>query len=194
MAVAVEAGPDHQLVRERLGRPMSAAQRVQVLGIDVDVIPIAGDSSHVTLGDAILDISGLAEASRNPTLVRTASDLVVPVAPIQAQAALKVLAWFDRQPGTHKDAGDLGQILEASSNGVFEELAWQDDDVRAACDGDIRFMGPRRLGRAARGLLSSKSADAVVEVLDDRQSALSLRLAVPEGAEMLEAFRRGLAG
>ncbi|MGL5929509.1 MAG: hypothetical protein ACRCY8_11285 [Dermatophilaceae bacterium] len=193
VAVAVGAGSGHQLLRERLGQPTSAAQRVRVLGVDVDVIPIAGDAAHVTLGETILDLGGLAEAVRHPTMVRVASDLVVPVAPIQAQAALKVVAWSDRQPGTHKDAGDLGQILEASSNGVFEELAWNDDDAVAAWDGDVRLMGPWRLGRAARELLSSRSLAAVIAVLDAQRPALSLRLAVPEGPEMLDAFCRGLS-
>ncbi|MGL4178718.1 MAG: hypothetical protein ACRCSN_21900 [Dermatophilaceae bacterium] len=76
---------------------------------------------------------------------------------------------------------------------MFEELAWNDDDAVAAWNGDIKLMGPWRLGRAARELLSSRSVAAVIAVLDAQWSALSLRLAVPEGSEMLEAFRRGLS-
>lgn len=39
VAVAVEAGTQHESLLKRLGEPTAAPQRVRCLGVDVDVIP-----------------------------------------------------------------------------------------------------------------------------------------------------------
>ncbi|MGL4743090.1 MAG: hypothetical protein ACRCXL_01685 [Dermatophilaceae bacterium] len=49
-----------------------------------------------------------------------------------------------------------------------------------------------RSRRTAGELLSSRSGSTAAGVLDARRSELGLRLTVPEGAEMLEASRRGI--
>lgn len=136
-------------------------------------------------------MTGLAEAVAHPTRVKVAEDLTVPVASIEAQAVLKILAWSDRREGTQKDALDVGQILSASSRGLFADHAWEDDGAISACDGDIIMMGPFRLGRDSCGLLSPAAADRVRAVLDAESSDLDLRLMVREGPEMLRAFRQG---
>ena len=123
--------------------------------------------------------------------MKIADDLTVPVASIEAQAVLKVLAWGDRQATTQKDALDFGQILSASSCGLFEDQAWEDDDALTACEGDIILMGPYRVGRESRRLLSAVSTARVTAVLDAEPLDLLLRLGVREGDQMLQAFRRG---
>ena len=191
VAVAIEAGTEHDALMRRLGEPTAAPQRVRVSGVDVDVIPYAGETTDVQLGHSVLDVTGLAEAAREPTWVKIADDLTVPVASIEAQAVLKVLAWGDRQATTQKDALDFGQILSASSCGLFEDQAWEDDDALTACEGDIILMGPYRVGRESRRLLSAVSTARVTAVLDAEPLDLLLRLGVREGDQMLQAFRRG---
>ncbi len=191
LAVAVEAGSQHDALLQRLGEPSSAPQRVHVLGVEVDVLPFAGAHTEILLGDATMDVTGLAEAAREPTRVKISEHLTVPVASLEAQVVLKLLAWRDRQQETQKDALDLGQILSASSCGLFEDQAWDDDDALLACEGDIILMGPYRAGRAARATLPEASALRVVAVLEDKFSDLSLQMGVREASELLDAFRRG---
>jgi predicted nucleotidyltransferase len=191
VAVGIQAGTEHDALLRRLGEPTAAPQRVRVSGVDVDVIPFAGGTTDVRLGHSVLDVTGLADAAREPTWVKIADDLTVPVASIAAQAVLKVLAWRDRQATTQKDALDFGQILSASSCGLFEDQAWEDDDALTACEGDIILMGPYRVGRESRRLLSAFSAASVTTILDAEPLDLLLRLGVREGDQMLQAFRRG---
>ena len=172
LAVAVEAGEQHRTLLRSLGEPSrTAPQRVIVERFQVDVIPFAGAGAGTAslLGDSVLDVTGLSEAARRPT-------------------------WRDRRSSTQKDAWDFGQILSASSMGLFADLAWEDDAALEACEGDIVLMGPYRLGRSALSLLGSASVASVVEVLESARTDLTLRMGVPESEEMLDAFRRGLDG
>ena len=199
LAVAVEAGEQHRTLLRSLGEPSrTAPQRVIVERFQVDVIPFAGAGAGATtaslLGDSVLDVTGLSEAARRPTWVTIDEETTVPVAGIDAQAILKVLAWRDRRSSTQKDALDFGQILSASSMGLFADLAWEDDAALEACEGDIVLMGPYRLGRSALSLLRPASVASVVEVLESARTDLTLRMGVPESEEMLDAFRRGLEG
>lgn len=197
LAVAVEAGEQHRTLLRSLGEPSrTAPQRVIVERFQVDVIPFAGAGAGTAslLGDSVLDVTGLSEAARRPTWVMIDEETTVPVAGIDAQAILKVLAWRDRRSSTQKDALDFGQILSASSMGLFADLAWEDDAALEACEGDIVLMGPYRLGRSALSLLGSASVASVVEVLESARTDLTLRMGVPESEEMLDAFRRGLDG
>lgn len=195
LAVAVEAGEQHRTLLRSLGEPSrTAPQRVIVERFQVDVIPFAGATTASLLGDSVLDVTGLSEAARRPTWVTIDEETTVPVAGIDAQAILKVLAWRDRRSSTQKDALDFGQILSASSMGLFADLAWEDDAALEACEGDIVLMGPYRLGRSALSLLGSASVASVVEVLESARTDLTLRMGVPESEEMLDAFRRGLDG
>lgn len=195
LAVAVETGEQHQTLLRRLGQPSrTAPQRVIVERFQVDVIPFAGATTAALLGNSVLDVTGLPEAARRPTWVTIDEGTTVPVAGIDAQAILKVLAWRDRRSHTQKDALDLGQILSASSMGLYADLAWDDDAALEACDGDIVLMGPYRLGRSALSLLRPASVASVVEVLESGRTDLALRMGVPESEEMLDAFRRGLDG
>ncbi|NHA69576.1 hypothetical protein [Phycicoccus flavus] len=192
IAVAVAVGPAYQRLLSELGEKDQEPQRIRVLGCPVDVVPFAAGAREVRLGSMTLNVLGLREATDHPALVQVSDGLVLPVSAIQAQAALKILAWGDRAPGTQKDAGDLGEILEASSRGLFADLAWEDDEALDSCDGDIAMMGPYRLGSSARALLRDESSTAVRDILDARGKALGSRLRVPEGPELLAAFRRGL--
>ena len=59
VAVAVEAGIEHDALLRRLGEPSAAPLRVRVSGVDVDVIPYASDRTDVQLGHSVLDVTGL---------------------------------------------------------------------------------------------------------------------------------------
>ena len=117
LAVAVEAGEQHRTLLRSLGEPSrTAPQRVIVERFQVDVIPFAGAGAGTAslLGDSVLDVTGLSEAARRPTWVMIDEETTVPVAGIDAQAILKVLAWRD-PPLLHAE-GCIG--LRADSVGV----------------------------------------------------------------------------
>lgn len=131
IAVAARDSRDFERTLDGVGRPTAAWQRRVVLGHQVDVIPFGGLERHgeVVVQDSVLNVLGLSEAAVHADLLVLPSGRVLPVAPLELIAILKVVAFSDRYPGESKDAEDLRIVLQAASRGSYGEEVWDDDDA-----------------------------------------------------------------
>lgn len=122
-----------------------------VCGVEVDVVPFGPIEARrsVVFDDAhVLDVTGLSEAAATAVDVLLPGGLEVRAASLPAQAALKVLAWRDRQARTPKDARDLREILEVAAELPYVNDVWADDLALERAEYDIF------LAAAGQGALS----------------------------------------
>ena len=70
---------------------------------------------------------GCAEAAANADHITLPSGRLLPVAPLELIAVLKLIAFAGRQPAQTKDADDLLSVLRASSDGVYGDEIWDDE-------------------------------------------------------------------
>lgn len=173
-----------------------AEHKFIVLGTEVDIVPFDGveEEGQVTFSDgSVLDVIGLREALAAPDLVTLSSRLTVRVASIQAQTALKILAWRDRHHINTKDAVDLHSLLTAGSEGPYAEEMWEAEPALTACGYVPDLAGAHLLGQRSGEAFTAQRGRAVIEVLDDPASAslLALQMKKPTSADLLDAYRRG---
>lgn len=196
VAVAVTGDGAYADFVRGLDRVGSVEHKFLVLGIEVDVVPfgpIEEGRSVRFADDHELDVTGIAEASKGAVRVMLPGGVTVHVASLAAQAAMKVLAWRDRRHDTRKDAPDLAEILRASSEGVYGDATWEDEEALRAMDFDIITAGAYRTGRLAAGPFAPPDAASVLAVLDDPQSHEALIIGMRDGmaSDLLAAFREG---
>lgn len=198
VAVAVEGESGFRSFVRGLPSTHGSEHTFTVLGIEVDVVPFGGieRNRRIIFGDdRVLDVNGIAEAARTAVEVIMPGGTVVRVASLEAQCALKILAWRDRhRHGTTKDARDLAQILRAASEGPYEDMTWDDEDALVAVEHDIVLAGAYRAGRLAREPFAPDDAAAVTAVLET--TPLRRRLLHDMGGgglddELLAAFQAG---
>ncbi|XVX20552.1 hypothetical protein ACQP1U_01325 [Actinomycetota bacterium] len=197
ISIAVDNHHDFSRFTMSLGKRLGS-HKVEVLGIEVDLVPCDGveECGEVSLGsDRSLDVVGLTEAIESADTVSLSRELVVPVASLEAQSALKVLAWRDRRHYDTKDAVDLRTLLDAASRGPYADETWSDDDALNAVDYDIITAGPFRCGREAARLFAQVRGQSVAAVLRDHvsRSRLVRDMGGPMSAELLDAYARGFA-
>lgn len=196
MALAVPRGEVFAEFASRFEVVSGVEHTFRILGIKVDVIPFDGveDEGRVTFKDGnVLNVVGLREALMGPDLVTLSSDLTVSVASIQAQTALKILAWRDRHHENSKDAVDLRTLLAAGSEGPYAEEMWEADGALEACDYLPDMAGAHLLGRRSGETFTRGRGQAVIDVLDDPASSSLLARQMRSGAsaDLLDAYRRG---
>lgn len=140
-----------------------------------------------------LDVVGLREASTAPDTVILPDDLHIPVASIEAQSALKTLAWRDRHHDTTKDAADLLVLLQAGSEGSYGDEMWADEQALSVNGFDAITAGAWRIGRGAGRLFDQGRGDHVLAVLDDPRmhELLARHMASILAAELLDAYQSG---
>lgn len=193
IAVAAHDAGDFDAMLATIGEPTRAWQRRRLLGQQVDVVPF-GDlerDGEVVIHESSLSVLGCAEAAANADLVTLPSGRLLPVAPLELIAVLKLIAFAGRQPAETKDADDLLTVLRAASEGIYGEETWDDGVAMAATDFDHALAGAYRLGRRGIACFSNDRARRVLEAAT--QAELSVRLAW-RGArdELREAWLAGL--
>lgn len=193
IAIAAHNAVDFDAMLATIGEPTQAWQRRRLLGQQVDVVPF-GDlerDGEVVIHESSLSVLGCAEAAAHADLVPLPSGRLLPVAPLELIAVLKLIAFAGRQPAETKDADDLLTVLRASSEGVYGEEVWDDEPAMAATGFDHELACAYRLGRRGIDCFPVDRARRVVDVA--RQAELTVLLAW-RGAhsELLEAWVAGL--
>ncbi|MDF1487196.1 nucleotidyl transferase AbiEii/AbiGii toxin family protein [Tessaracoccus caeni] len=168
----------------------------QIDGVAIDVLPIptGQDATTIEFSDgSVLNTIGIPEAASSPETVLLRRDLVLEVASIEAQCALKVLAWHDRHVDDPKDAVDLIALLEAGSEGLYADETWDDPDSLTATDHDIRLAGAYRFGRNSRALFTADRASVISDILlaPRTRSLLPQHARRASANELLHAYTRG---
>jgi predicted nucleotidyltransferase len=193
IAVAAHDAGDFDAMLATIGEPTRAWQRRRLLGQQVDVVPFGDleDDGDVVIHESSLSVLGCAEAAANADLVTLPSGRLLPVAPLELIAVLKLIAFAGRQPAETKDADDLLTVLRAASEGMYGDETWDDELAMAATDYDHEFAGAHRLGRRGIVCFTTDRAGRVLEVATQIQP--TVRLAWRGGHdELLEAWLAGL--
>lgn len=193
IAIAAHDSVDFDAMVATIGEPTRAWQRRRLLGQQVDVVPF-GDlerDGEVAIHESSLSVLGCAEAAANADLVTLPSGRLLPVAPLELIAVLKLIAFAGRQPAETKDADDLLTVLRAASEGIYGDETWDDELAMAAADYDHEFASAHRLGRRSVACFSSDRAGRVVQTATQIRPAL---LGIWRGThrELLGAWQAGL--
>ena len=193
IAIAAHDALDFDARLATLGEPTRAWQRRRLLGQQVDVVPY-GDlerDGDVVIHESRLDVLGCAEAAAHADHIGLPSGRLLPVAPLELIAVLKLIAFAGRQPAQTKDADDLLTVLRAASEGIYGDETWDDELALAATEYDHQLAGANRLGRRGISCFSPDRAQRVLGVATRLQPALRLAW---RGAhqELLEAWLSGL--
>lgn len=193
LAVAASDLAHFQRQIDEVGRQDRAWQRRIVLGQPVDVVPFGGLESegNVTVDGSTVNVLGLAEAAACADHLTLPSGGVLPVAPLELIAILKLLAFSDRHPGQTKDADDLRIVLQAASHGTYGEEVWDDDEALSASDFDHELAAAYRLGRRGIACFSPERASMVLAVVETTEETLGFPRH-PEQRLLLDAWRAGL--
>lgn len=193
IAIAAQDALDFDTTLATLGEPTRAWQRRQLLGQQVDVVPFGGleREGEVVIHESSLTVIGCAEAAANADLVTLPSGRVLPVAPLELIAVLKLIAFAGRQPAQTKDADDLLTVLRASSEGVYGDETWEDNLALAATDFDHQLAGANRLGRRGIACFNTDRAQRVLDVATQIQPALRVAWRGTH-RELLRAWLAGL--
>lgn len=177
-------------------RPTRAQPRYTFRGASVDVVPFGAieRNRHVTFSnDFELDVTGVAEACENAVRVTLPGGVTVPVASLESQTVLKLLAWRDRgTPYNNKDALDLGTVFEASASGTYGNELWE-DPAMTLHEYDAPLAGAYRLGRDAALTLDGHAQLAVAAVItpEEEQQRLARAMQRFEGRDLVRAYLRG---
>ena len=193
IAIAAHDAVDFDAMLATIGEPTRAWQRRRLLGQQVDVVPF-GDlerDGEVVIHESSLSVLGCSEAAANADLVTLPSGRLLPVAPLELIAVLKLVAFAGRQPAETKDADDLLTVLRAASEGIYGKETWEDERAMAAADYDHELACAYRLGRRGIACFTTSRAGRVLEVATQTQP--TARLAWRGGHdELLEAWLTGL--
>lgn len=193
IAVAAHDAGDFDALLATIGEPTRAWQRRRLLGQQVDVVPF-GDlerDGEVVIHESSLSVLGCAEAAANADLVTLPSGRLLPVAPLELMAVLKLIAFAGRQPAVTKDADDLLTVLRAASEGIYGDETWDDEPAMAATDFDHELAGAYRLGRRGIACFSTDRARHVLEVATQTRATVRL-VWRGDHKELLEAWLAGL--
>lgn len=167
-------------------------------GLPLDIVPFGGvEGPDRTLtwppeGSEEFDCFGVNEAFAAGVTVALPEGVRVTVAPIPAQAILKITAWRDRKhtaPG--RDAGDLFLFLrDYFKLGNFDRALKDHPDLFEADDFDYVEAGVKLLARDMAPLLGREGAVRLLSVLDpERDESGALLLAGQSGLELEHARR-----
>ena len=119
------------------------------------------------------------------------SGRLLPAAPLELIAVLKLIAFADRQPAQTKDADDLLTALRAASHGVYGDETWNDEPALAATGYDHELAAAYRLGRRGIACFSPDRAQRVLDVAIETTTALRLAWRGSHD-ELLNAWLAGL--
>jgi len=167
-------------------------------GLPLDIVPFGGverpDRTFAWPPDhsTVFDCFGVNEAFAASVMVRLPDAVHVRVAPIPAQAVLKISAWQDRKhthPG--RDAQDLLLFLSRYMDcGNLDRAASGHRDLLEADDFDYVQAGVRLLARDMAPLIGRAGIDRVLTILiPEADEAGRLLLASQSGPDFERARR-----
>ncbi len=193
IAVAAQDAGDFDALLATIGEPTRAWQRRRLLGQQVDVVPFGEleRDGDVVIHESSLSVLGCAEAAANADLVTLPSGRLLPVAPLELMAVLKLIAFAGRHPAETKDADDLLTVLRAASEGIYGDETWDDELAMAATDFDHELAGAHRLGRRGIACFNTDRAQRVHAVARPTQPNVRLAWRGTRD-ELLEAWLTGL--
>ncbi len=180
-------------------RPGPATHRFRhMLGLPLDIVPFGGverpDRTFAWPPDhsTVFDCFGVNEAFTASVMARLPEAVQVRVAPIPAQAVLKIAAWQDRKhtdPG--RDAPDLllflGRYMDC---GNLDRAASRHQDLFEADDFDYVQAGVRLLARDMVPLIGRAGIERVLTILvPEADEAGRLLLASQSGLDLERARR-----
>ena len=140
----------------------------------IDLIPF-GNISDENLNirwprqDMFMNILGFEEAFRNAQTVKLRSNpvLKLKLVTLAGLATMKIIAWSDRYPERRKDAEDLFIIMYNYTDlGNFERIYSEMPDLLKSDDFDYVGAGARLLGRDIAKILSMKTKEKILEILN----------------------------
>lgn len=201
IAIAVANDDQYRARVAALGKEGGSRIRYRTDGFAVDVIAYGGIAPGNQFDDegTTLDVTGMAEARACAVEVILDDDLRIWCASLHAQVLLKTVAWQARKGATTKDARDLGSLIEAAHNGIYEAEVWADEEALDVCGYLPDLAGAYRIGRLIADDFEPSSVERAREALSgkglvqiaDEAAHWGLQRAVV--AERLDALRRGLA-
>jgi predicted nucleotidyltransferase len=180
-------------------RPGPATHRLRhVSGMPLDIVPFGGierrDRTVAWPPDEreVFNCFGVDEAFAGSVDVALPDGTEVKVAPVAAQAILKITAWLDRKhtdPG--RDAGDLFLFLRHYMDlGNFDRAATEHSDLFEADDFDYVEAGTKLLARDMASLLESSGTEPLLSILrPEADEDGALLLASQSGMELERAHR-----
>lgn len=205
-AVMVSAWAGYETLRSGLiaggqfsARPGPATHRLRhASGFPLDIVPFGGierpDRTYAWPPDQseVFDCFGVKEAFAASVSVDLPEGVSLKVAPIPAQAILKINAWRERKhtdPG--RDAGDLFLFLRHYLDlGNFDRAATEHPDLFEAEDFDYVEAGVKLLARDMAPLLGRTGTERLLSVLvPEADESGGLLLAQQSGLELEHARR-----
>lgn len=182
-------------------RPGSATHRLRhVSGLPLDIVPFGGiersDRTFAWPPDEreVFNCFGLDEAFAASVVVALPEGTEVKVAPVAAQAILKITAWLDRKhtdPG--RDAGDLFLFLRHYMElGNFDRAAAEHSDLFDVDDFDYVEAGVRLLARDIVSLLEPTGTERLLSILRPEADEDGAMLLASQSGMGLEHARRRL--
>lgn len=180
-------------------RPGPATHRfLHTSGLPLDIVPFGGiERADRTFAwppehSTVFECFGMAEAFAASISVCLPEQVQLKVAPIPAQAVLKISAWRDRMhtyPG--RDAGDLFMFLRHYMDlGNFDRATTEHRDLFEANDFDYVEAGARLLARDMARLLGRLGSERVLSILSPEvDEAGKLLLAKQSGLDLEHARR-----
>ncbi|HEX8973534.1 hypothetical protein [Oryzihumus sp.] len=203
ITILVSSMEEYRHRLKRLEGPTGTGLVFRVQGHRVDVIPYGGitdDGIVEPTPGVTLDVTGMEEAVETAVRVKV-DDLEIRIPTLASMIGLKVVAWAYRRDSTHKDARDLGPLLDATHSGPFKEAVWADEDAGDLWSYDPMLVGPFKAGREVRDSWQQKSIAHLVQLLEpSARAVLAARIVHEQGGqgtvrqEQLEAFAFGVAG
>lgn len=176
VAIAARTMAEFDATIAEVGDPTNSWQRRDLLGHTVDVVPFGAleVDGEVLAHDWRLNVIGCAEAAAEADLLTLPSGKVLPVAPLELIALLKVMAFADRYPQQSKDAEDLHTVLRAASDGVYGDEVWGDAAAMEAASFDHQLAGAYRLGLRGIRCFSDDRGEEVWSVATQSRDQLRL--------------------
>ena len=176
--------------------------------VRIDIVPFGSIEKDGQIKwpdeETVMVTLGYDEAYRDTIRVRLADDVEIVICTLPGLALMKIIAWNDRRFRYRKDAQDLGLIMLNYLYADNEERLWEGDATDLVTDEfDYNIASARLLGRDMGQLLSERSTDPVLKILEEQigeRSEYTLVEAMldnfhgefEKGLSMLESFVRGV--
>lgn len=148
---------------------------VHTTGYLVDIIPFGGVASHAGSitwpqdQERKMSVVGFDECFDHAiaVILRSDPEFIIRVASLAGLCVLKLVAWDEKYPERSKDATDILLIMRNYIDaGNFDRLYEEGLDIFESGDADYETAGVRFLGRDIGKMLSLKSAEAILAILD----------------------------
>ena len=176
--------------------------------VKIDIVPFGAIEKDglITWPDEETEMItvGFDEAYKDTIRVRLADDVEITICTLPGLGLMKLIAWNDRRFLYRKDAQDLGLIMVNYLDAGNDERLWEGDATDLVTDEfDFKLASARLFGRDVGQLLTARSKDAVMTILEaqtgDRNEYPLVEAMLDnfygefdKGLSMLESFVQGV--